>query len=58
MTVLAVSKSPTGRKLYIGGRRVHHGLTGLALVALGAFLAAHDCADADRWAHDFFRDRM
>lgn len=32
-------------KLYIAGRRVHHGLTGIALIAVGALLCLHDRRD-------------
>jgi hypothetical protein len=32
-------------KVYVAGRRLHHGLTGCILIALGAALVAHDRAD-------------
>lgn len=37
----------TGRptRVYINGWRIHHGLAGLALIALGLALAAHDWRD-------------
>jgi len=37
------------RRVWVGGQRVHHGLTGLALAALGAALVAHDWKDRPIW---------
>ena len=37
------------RRLWLGGRRVHHGLTGLLLAALGTALMAHDWRDRLLW---------
>jgi hypothetical protein len=34
-----------GRRLYLAGYRIHHGLVGLALVGFGAVLVLHDLAD-------------
>lgn len=34
-----------GRRVYVFGRRVHHGLTGLALVAVGIALMLDDAHD-------------
>lgn len=33
------------RKLYVLGLRLHHGLTGTFLAALGAILVVHDARD-------------
>ena len=37
------------RRLWIGGQRVHHGLTGVLLAATGAVLMLHDRRDAALW---------
>lgn len=34
-----------GPRVYIAGRRIHHGRAGLWLLALGALLVAHDWRD-------------
>lgn len=34
-----------GPRLYIFGRRIHHGLVGACLTALGAVLSIHDRRD-------------
>lgn len=34
-----------GRRVYIAGRRVHHGLAGLMLCAAGVALIVHDWRD-------------
>lgn len=34
--MIAVDRHPKGPRLYVGGLRVHHGLTGAALAAAGA----------------------
>lgn len=33
------------RRVYVCGLRVHHGLTGVLLIAVGVVLVAHDWAD-------------
>lgn len=33
------------RRVYVAGRRVHHGLVGVAMVAAGIVLAVHDRKD-------------
>lgn len=40
---------PVMRRLWVFGRRVHHGAVGAALVAVGAVLALHDRADWREW---------
>jgi hypothetical protein len=42
------------RRLWICGRRMHHGLTGALLAAAGFALMAHDWSDRSRW----FRSRL
>ncbi len=37
------------RRLWIGGQRVHHGMTGLLLAAAGTVLMAHDWKDRPSW---------
>jgi len=46
-----------GRRLYIAGYRLHHGLAGVLLIAIGVALVAHDARDfpwpvKDRIPHD------
>jgi hypothetical protein len=44
-----IGLDPERRRVWIGGQRVHHGLTGLMLAALGAALVAHDWKDRPVW---------
>ena len=37
------------RRLWIAGQRVHHGLTGVLLLATGAALMVHDWKDRSLW---------
>ena len=37
------------RRLWIRGQRMHHGLTGVFLAALGGVLMAHDWKDRRAW---------
>ena len=37
------------RRLWVLGQRVHHGMTGIVLAALGAALVAHDWKDRPVW---------
>jgi hypothetical protein len=39
------------RRLWIAGQRVHHGLTGVLLLATGAALILHDWKDRSLWFH-------
>lgn len=39
------------QRLYVHGKRLHHGLTGCVLITVGAVLAAHDWHDR-WWLHD------
>lgn len=45
-----------GRRLYLIGHRVHHGLTGCVFTVLGLSLAAHDYKDRKRWLKDWIRE--
>lgn len=37
------------KRVWILGRRLHHGICGLALMGFGAVLTAHDWADRREW---------
>ena len=37
------------RRVWIAGQRVHHGLTGVLLLATGAALIVHDWKDRSLW---------
>ena len=37
------------RRIWIGGQRVHHGLTGVLLALAGTVLMAHDWKDRPLW---------
>ena len=37
------------RRLWIAGQRVHHGLTGVLLLATGTALILHDWKDRSLW---------
>jgi hypothetical protein len=37
------------RRVWVGGRRLHHGATGIVLAAAGVALMAHDWRDRSRW---------
>lgn len=60
--IVFVERHEDGPRLYVGGQRLHHGATGLALVGLGVLLPkarrgilvgllamAHDRRDLRRW---------
>lgn len=51
--MIRVSRTSSGFRLYVAGRRTHHGLIGSALAALGSALAIHDRRDWRRWLSDF-----
>jgi hypothetical protein len=39
------------RRLWVAGQRVHHGLTGVLLLAAGTALVLHDWKDRSLWFH-------
>ena len=41
------------RRVYVRGRRLHHGLVGAIAVAAGLVAAVHDRRDARVWVRDF-----
>lgn len=41
------------RRVYVRGRRLHHGLIGAIAVAAGLVAAVHDRRDARVWVKDF-----
>lgn len=43
--MIRIVQHPSGRRVYVLKLRVHHGAVGLALIAAGAVLLAHDRAD-------------
>ena len=43
------------RRVYVRGRRLHHGLIGAIAVAAGLAAAVHDRRDAKVWVKDFVR---
>jgi hypothetical protein len=45
MTLIALPHPSTGRRCYVLGCRLHHGLVGLALAMAGAVLMVHDRGD-------------
>ena len=44
-----IGYDPTLRRVWIGGQRVHHGLTGLLFAAAGLAMIAHDWKDRPLW---------
>ena len=42
-------------RVYVRGRRLHHGLIGAIAVAAGLVAAVHDRRDAKVWVKDFIR---
>jgi len=44
-----VGVDPELRRMWVGGQRLHHGLTGAALAAAGLVLMAHDWKDRSVW---------
>lgn len=44
-------------RLYVCGRRLHHGLSGLLLTAFGIALVIHDLKDAPWWPIPEWNDR-
>lgn len=40
-------------RVYVHGRRLHHGLLGAVAVAVGLVAAVHDRHDARVWVKDF-----
>lgn len=45
MITVNIDKHPDGARLYVLGRRVHHGAFGVALLAIGTWLVASDRRD-------------
>jgi hypothetical protein len=44
-----VGLDPGRRRLWIGGQRVHHGLTGAVFALTGLALMVHDWKDRPHW---------
>lgn len=49
--MIQIERHAQGPRIYILGCRIHHGLLGLALAAVGILLAWNDRADIP-WLHD------
>lgn len=47
--LLRYEQHPDGRRCYLAGRRVHHGLVGLAAAVVGVALMLHDWRDRRVW---------
>ena len=45
----------TNKRVYVRGRRLHHGLIGAVAVIAGLAAAVHDRRDARVWVRDFVR---
>ena len=45
---------PHSVRVYVRGRRIHHGFTGTVMAAVGALLIWHDRRD---WPFSFYDDR-
>jgi len=45
----------TNMRVYVRGRRLHHGLIGAVAIAAGLVAAVHDRRDAKVWVRDFVR---
>lgn len=41
------------KRVYVRGRRLHHGLIGTVAIAAGLVAAVHDRRDARVWVKDF-----
>ena len=52
-----VGFDPVRRRLWIGGQRVHHGLTGVLFAAAGVVMIAHDWKDRPLWFRRGFGDQ-
>ncbi len=44
-----VGYDPIQKRMWVGGQRLHHGVTGIALALLGGVLVAHDWKDRTVW---------
>ena len=44
-----VGYDPARRRLWVGGQRMHHGLTGVLLALAGTALMLHDWKDRSMW---------
>lgn len=51
MRLVAVTSHPTGRRLHVLERRVHHGDAGALAVAFGLLWMLRDLKDKSEWFH-------
>jgi hypothetical protein len=49
MSAITVERHEQGPRLFIAGRRSHHGPWGLLLIVAGALAVAHDWRDRRDW---------
>lgn len=50
--LVRIDRHPHGPRVYVRGRRLHHGLSGVALTAVGLVLITHDRHDFPWHLHD------
>jgi len=53
--VVLIDVDLANKRVYVRGRRLHHGLIGAIAVAAGLVAAVHDRRDARVWVKDFVR---
>ena len=53
--VVLIDVDLANKRVYVRGRRLHHGLIGAIAVAVGLVAAVHDRRDARVWVKDFVR---
>lgn len=53
--VVLIDVDLQNKRVYVRGRRLHHGLIGAIAVAAGLVAAMHDRRDARVWVRDFVR---
>lgn len=49
--LVAVTQPSSGRRVYVCGRRLHHGCPGALAVLAGVLAMVHDRRDAREWFH-------
>jgi len=53
--VVLIDVDLANKRVYVRGRRLHHGLIGAVAVIAGLAAAVHDRRDARVWVKDFVR---
>lgn len=49
MRPVKIMRHPLGPRVWVLGRRIHHGAVGAVLTAVGLLLAVHDRHDLGSW---------